>query len=62
MKGLKVGSREGDIEVGLFGVPGLDVESEGAAFSGFRCDADFACLTLSEALGEEETEALDEKI
>ena len=62
VKGLKVvGSREGDIGVGLFGAPGLDVESEGATFFGFRYDADFACLTLGEALRKKKAESLDEK-
>jgi hypothetical protein len=34
---------------------GFDIESEGAAFSIFRCDTNSSCLTLGEALREEET-------
>jgi hypothetical protein len=34
---------------------GFDIESEGAAFSIFGCDTNRSCLTLGEALREEET-------
>jgi hypothetical protein len=54
-------SRAANIGVGVFCAPRLDVEGKGAAFSRFGCDAYFTCLAFGEALGEEETETLEEK-